>query len=330
MSLTKGFLENDVEFSNRFKKVWLWSEYPGRGDRPDTGVDIVAEDIRGRRIAIQCKYRSKPESRLSRNDMSEFLAELGTRDYDEGIIFSTVDRLSKHADENLKRLDKKVVHVGLKELEDSSIDWTSFDVQRPDNLKCKRERVQRERTRKKREATYRKSAEPTINRRPTPPPHKQHAGNWQTQTRHDTLSFSLPLIETPLMIAIVIAAILIITGIVGIVLFAPAIGNFFDALVNALVAVLFAAILFLFRAVAIILLIALILGALYAAVRHEEPELGLVAGVAICIFAGILLTHGGAKAFLVSYLSEDYAAYMFLGGIIVAFIGGFRKFGDRY
>lgn len=329
--LIKGFLKNDVEYSKRFRSIWLWTEYPRRNNRPDTGVDIVAKDSRGHYVAIQCKYRSNPESRLSRNDMSEFLAELGTRDYDEGIVFSTVDGLSKNADDNLKRSDKKVVHVGFKDLESSSIDWTSFDVRSPANLRRKEEWVAPGRFHQERESTNQASNH-TSSRKPTTPPYRQHFGNWQPQTQQATPSFIQSLKDIPFLIewqpiivvtlAAILAAALVIAGIVFI---GPFVAGFVDAFVTALVT----GIMFLLRVAAIMVLIAIFLGALYAAIRYE-PELGLVAGIALCICAGVLLTHSGAKAFLIHYLSEDYAAYMFLGGIVVAFIAGFRKFGDRY
>lgn len=33
----------EPECVNRFADVWLWSEWPGRAGRPDTGIDLVAK-----------------------------------------------------------------------------------------------------------------------------------------------------------------------------------------------------------------------------------------------------------------------------------------------
>ena len=38
----KKFLQLDTYWSNRFEKVWNWNEYPQRGNRIDTGIDLVA------------------------------------------------------------------------------------------------------------------------------------------------------------------------------------------------------------------------------------------------------------------------------------------------
>ncbi len=47
-------------------KVWLWSEWPGRCGRPDTGIDLVAEDADGGGLtAIQCKFYL-PDHQVSR------------------------------------------------------------------------------------------------------------------------------------------------------------------------------------------------------------------------------------------------------------------------
>ena len=62
----------------------------------------------------------------------------------------------------------------------------------------------------------------------------------------------------------------------------------------------------LFRVVAYVLLAAMILGSLFL-VFWREPGFGIVAGIAICVLAVVLLSVDGTKAFLVRYLSEVYA-----------------------
>ena len=54
--LVKAFIETDKAQSERFDKVWLWSEYPGRNGRPDIGIDLVAKERDGGGfVAIQCQ-----------------------------------------------------------------------------------------------------------------------------------------------------------------------------------------------------------------------------------------------------------------------------------
>lgn len=45
--------QEPVIWSQRFTKVWLWSEWPER-DGSDTGIDLVAEEREGGLCAIQC------------------------------------------------------------------------------------------------------------------------------------------------------------------------------------------------------------------------------------------------------------------------------------
>ena len=42
--LMQVYLKTDPKYAYLFKKVWLWNEFPGRGDLGggDTGIDLVA------------------------------------------------------------------------------------------------------------------------------------------------------------------------------------------------------------------------------------------------------------------------------------------------
>ena len=55
--LMKAYLLTDRKYSDNFKKVWLWNEFPGRKDLGggDTGIDLVALTNEGDYWAIQCK-----------------------------------------------------------------------------------------------------------------------------------------------------------------------------------------------------------------------------------------------------------------------------------
>lgn len=47
--LMKAYLLTDPKYAYKFKKVWLWSEFPGKDDLggSDTGIDLVALTIEG-------------------------------------------------------------------------------------------------------------------------------------------------------------------------------------------------------------------------------------------------------------------------------------------
>ena len=290
--LVKGFLDTDADCRKRFKHVWLWNDWPGNNGHRDTGVDIVAEDFHGRTFAIQCKYRNNPDGNLNRNELSEFLSELGTRAYDRGIIFSTAKKLSGNAKDNLKRLDKPVEHIGFNNLEKSSIDWTQFDVSRPAELARKGE--QRE------ERVF------VRGRQPTRSPSQVHQASPQTYHRGQGPKASMWF----LLLGIAIVGILIVAGIV---LYGPVI-----------LATLVTWLLVSIPVVAYVLLAVMILASLVLVFRRE-PEFGIVVGIAICVLAVILLAVDGPKAFLVRYVSGEYAGYMFVGGLVAAVIGGIRK-----
>jgi predicted helicase len=39
-----AYLRTDATWSDRFSDVWLWSGWPGRHGKPDTGIDLVARE----------------------------------------------------------------------------------------------------------------------------------------------------------------------------------------------------------------------------------------------------------------------------------------------
>jgi predicted helicase len=54
--LIASYLRTAPEFAGRFEEVYLWQEWPGRGNQHDHGIDIVAkETLTNGWCAIQCK-----------------------------------------------------------------------------------------------------------------------------------------------------------------------------------------------------------------------------------------------------------------------------------
>ena len=56
--LMKTYFREDPLYSDRFSKVWLWSEWAATRsdfDANDIGIDLVAEERDGDYCAIQCK-----------------------------------------------------------------------------------------------------------------------------------------------------------------------------------------------------------------------------------------------------------------------------------
>ena len=316
--LVQGLLETDPIYKLRFRNVWLWYDWPGRNNRPDTGVDIVAVDNQGQTVAIQCKYRNNPDAVLNRNDISEYISELATRAYDKGVIFSTAKDLSTNAKEHLKRLEKSVEHVGFSELEDSPfVDWTQFDVSCATQISLSEVWLEIEREKEKRQQTPpERPWQPSV----APPTNVSASKAGQRQRSYVSPSTDLlaSVLELPAWVLLSGVALLGLLLIAGVLLFVP---GALATLVTWLLA--------LFRVVVGIILAAMILGALYVALKYE-PELGIVGGIGICVIALVLLSVDGAKVFLDRYLSEEYAAFLFLGGLVVAIVGGIRKASNGY
>ena len=132
--VVQAFVRQDKARSERFSHVWRWSEWPGRNNRPDTGIDLVArERDTGNLVAVQCKYR-KPGTTLYLDDIATFLTGLGHADFSEGVIVSTTENWGPNVENALKNRDKPVARWGLWHFENSSIDWSKFRLGSPTDL----------------------------------------------------------------------------------------------------------------------------------------------------------------------------------------------------
>ena len=141
--LAKAFFEQDALYRDQFERVWLWMDWPDRGGRPDTGIDLVAKNTDdGEYTAIQCKFYG-PNSTIRKEDIDSFISTSGiyvpgAPRYTKRIVVSTTDRWSTNAEEALNQ-QIPVARLGARDFENSSIDWTQFDISRPTVM------VQRER-----------------------------------------------------------------------------------------------------------------------------------------------------------------------------------------
>ena len=130
----KRYFEIEPKFADQFSKVWLWQEWPGRNNKPDTGIDLVAEDrYTGELVAIQAKFYD-PQNVLPKQEIDSFFTALGKEPFTQGMIVSTTDKWSKHAEDALNDQTKPVQRVRLKDFADSRIDWSLFDINQPEIL----------------------------------------------------------------------------------------------------------------------------------------------------------------------------------------------------
>ena len=136
--LVKAFLERDKAQSARFRRVWHWTDWPGSAGRPDIGIDLVAEERdTGHLVAIQCKFYD-PNRTIYLSYISTFLAACGEAAFHSGIVVSTSEKWSDNAAGALKPgragRDKPVHSWGPDVFEHSSIDWRTFDLDRPADM----------------------------------------------------------------------------------------------------------------------------------------------------------------------------------------------------
>ncbi len=132
--LIKTYLLNDPEWSARFSNVWLWSEWPGRRGRPDTGIDLVAA-LRDSdsHAAIQCKFYG-PDSTVAKGDIDSFLSASSTADFTARYIFDTAKRWSGNASDTLAAQAVPVQRVDITYLDESAFDWSAYSWSTPEVL----------------------------------------------------------------------------------------------------------------------------------------------------------------------------------------------------
>jgi predicted helicase len=142
--LFSSYLVTDPYYKDRFSQVWLWSEWPGRGKKPDTGIDIVAEErIGGGLCAIQCKFYD-PNSTIQKADLDSFFATSGKAPFASRIVVTTTDNWSKNAEPLLDDERVPCIRIRLQDLEDSAVDWSQFSLSRPDKMKLREKKQPRE------------------------------------------------------------------------------------------------------------------------------------------------------------------------------------------
>ncbi|GGC92361.1 helicase [Tersicoccus solisilvae] len=133
--LVKRYLELEPKYADQFSDVWLWTEWPGRNGQVDTGIDLVAKDrYTGELTAIQAKFFD-PARTLQKAQIDSFFTASGKVDFAYGMVVSTTDHWSKHAEDALENQSKQMSRLRLQDLADSTIDWSAFDVEQPEQMR---------------------------------------------------------------------------------------------------------------------------------------------------------------------------------------------------
>ncbi|OLO79694.1 damage-inducible protein [Actinomyces oris] len=131
--LVRQFLLTDPRYAERFDEVWMWSDWPERGARPDRGIDLVAREREtGELCAVQCKFYDPDTGVITKGDVDSFLAESGTGEFTSRLFVSTTEHWNSAAEETVSRQAIPVSRIGLEDLFNSTIDWDSFSLETPE------------------------------------------------------------------------------------------------------------------------------------------------------------------------------------------------------
>lgn len=95
---------------------------------------MVAEQFNGDLVAIQAKFYT---NKIGKSEINSFVAELGKKYYQRGLIVSTVDEWNKNAQDTINENEKGIDLIGLSDLRNSQIDWSSFSFERPEVILVK-------------------------------------------------------------------------------------------------------------------------------------------------------------------------------------------------
>lgn len=132
--MMQQFFRVDPLYAGLFSEVWMWNEWPLKGQVGDVGIDLVAQHrATGEYFAIQCKFYL-PDHTLGKADIDSFFTALGKPLFSKGIIVSTTNNWGKNALDALNQT-KSVARIGISDLEQSPIDWSKFDTRKPGQLK---------------------------------------------------------------------------------------------------------------------------------------------------------------------------------------------------
>jgi len=126
--LIQNFLREDPQYAAHLSDVWLWSEWPGRDGRPDTGIDLVAKlRYADGLVAIQCKFYDAAHT-VQKADIDSFFTASGKAGFAERLIVTTTDKWGSNATEALRGQQIPTARISLADLEASEIDWSTYSL----------------------------------------------------------------------------------------------------------------------------------------------------------------------------------------------------------
>lgn len=135
--LMKAFLLTEPVYAYKFKKVWLWNEFPGKKTLggSDTGIDLVALTNEGDYWAIQCKCYQETAI-IDKPAVDSFLAtsgrqfmgeDLKTHSFAHRLWISTTNNWGPNAKNAIRNQKPAVTRLNLTNLIEAPLDWEKLD-----------------------------------------------------------------------------------------------------------------------------------------------------------------------------------------------------------
>ena len=142
--LIRAYLQNDAQMSQQFARVYLWRDWPGGATKKDNGIDLVAVEhddmpqdgsepnAATPAVAIQCKFYDAG-TRIAKEHLNSFLAESGKAPFKRRIFIETTGaQWSDNAEDTIRGQVIPVSRIGLTDLRNSDIDWTTYLPSKPE------------------------------------------------------------------------------------------------------------------------------------------------------------------------------------------------------
>lgn len=133
------YLRNEASYRDLYSEVWTyadWAKSQGLDGR-DTGIDLVAKTAGTDEYhAIQCKLYAE-DYKLQKRDIDSFFTASGKKPFTHRIIVSTTTHWSEHAEEAIRDQQPPVSKIDLHDLENSQIDWSTYQYKATPELKPK-------------------------------------------------------------------------------------------------------------------------------------------------------------------------------------------------
>lgn len=126
--IVKQFLLNDGVHAPNYKNVYLWMDWPDRDGQKDLGIDLVAEREDGGVTAIQCKFYAEGH-KIQKNEIDSFISHSGKKPFTHRLVIDTTGAdWSPNAEAMLEGQYLPVQRIGLNDLRNSNIDWSTYSL----------------------------------------------------------------------------------------------------------------------------------------------------------------------------------------------------------